>query len=63
MPKKKDQVGIKKRNDYINIAFDLGYSNDVIERIRKAQDENTINRIMKTAREKGEYSSVYWRTI
>ncbi len=36
---------------YVQIANELGYSKDVVDRIKAATSENEIARIMKTARE------------
>ena len=41
----------KAKYDAIRIAKQLGYDSNVIERIKKAQTEIEITRIMKTARE------------
>lgn len=37
-------------DSYVEIAEDLGYSNDVIQCIRKAQSENEVSRILHDAR-------------
>ena len=54
MPKKikKENITMSKaKYDAIRIAKQLGYDSNVIERIKKAQTEIEITRIMKTARE------------
>lgn len=39
-----------ERREFIQIAKDLGYPAETIEKLRKAKDENECSRILHTAR-------------
>ena len=55
------QVGVEfrqHRRKMINAAKELGYNEDVVNRIKEAKTEAEISRIMRTARVKGEYEEL-----
>ena len=41
---------LKYRKDAITAAKDLGYGNDIVERIKQAENETQIDNIMRSAR-------------
>lgn len=45
-----DKLGKVERDNYIKIAKELGYGPETIDKIKKAETEHEVSRILATAR-------------
>lgn len=58
MGRRKDEKSFERiKLDYLKIAKQLGYGQDVLLKIEQAKDEIAIGNIMKTARERGAHGT------